>query len=161
MFHLDSLHLAIENLWKGKDRSRKTSTARGRSFWSIGNVRISGKMVKTKSLRALRLLPPNDSMPRANNGLVGANDSLATANDQTVRKRQRIFSAGRAKMRLALRNIPKEACRIAYFAMRMATFAIRITVIRSGYIVLLLPHPDKKIFRRAFGSADYNNLQYQ
>jgi len=29
--------------------------------------------------------------------------------------------------------------------MRMATFAIRITVIRSGYIVLLLPHPDKKI----------------
>ena len=64
-------------------------------------------------------------------------------------------------MRLALRNIPKEACRIAYFAMRMATFAIRITVIRSGYIVLLLPHPDKKIVRRAFGSADYNNLQYQ
>ena len=54
-------------------------------------------MVKTKSLRARRLLPPNDSMPRANNGLVGANDSLAAANNQTVRKRQRIFSAGRAK----------------------------------------------------------------
>ncbi|WP_315021544.1 hypothetical protein, partial [Alloprevotella tannerae] len=58
--------------------------------------------------------PPNDSMPRANNGLVGANDSLAAANDQTVRKRQKIFSTGRAKMHLALRNIPKEACRIAY-----------------------------------------------
>ena len=71
-------------------------------------------MVKTKSLRALRLLPPNDSMPRANDGLVGANDSLAAANDQTVRKRQKIFSAGRAKMRLVLRNIPKEAYRIAY-----------------------------------------------
>ena len=54
-------------------------------------------MVKTKSLRALRLLPPNDSMPRANNGLVGANDSLAAANDQTARKRQRIFSTERAK----------------------------------------------------------------
>ena len=161
MFHLDSLHLAIENLWKGKDRSRKTSTARGRSFWSIGNVRISGKMVKTKSLRALRLLPPNDSMPRANNGLAAANDSLAAANDQTVRKRQRIFSAGRAKMRLALRNILKEACRIAYFAIKMETLAIRMTVTRSGSIVLLLPHSDKKIVRRPFGSADYNNLQYQ
>ncbi|WP_454893297.1 hypothetical protein [Alloprevotella tannerae] len=53
-------------------------------------------------------------MPRANDGLVGANDSLAAANDQTVRKRQKIFSAGRAKMRLVLRNIPKEAYRIAY-----------------------------------------------
>ncbi|WP_315552058.1 hypothetical protein [Alloprevotella tannerae] len=71
-------------------------------------------MVKTKSRGALRLLPPNDSMPRANNGLVGANDGLAAANDHAVRERQRIFSAGRAKMRLALRNIPKEACRIAY-----------------------------------------------
>ncbi|WP_303763063.1 hypothetical protein [Alloprevotella tannerae] len=71
-------------------------------------------MVKTKSLRALRLLPPNDSMPRANDSLVGANNSLAAANDQAVRERQKIFSAGRTKMRLALRNIPKEACRIAY-----------------------------------------------
>ena len=100
-------------------------------------------------------------MPRANNGLVGANDSLAAANNQTVRKRQRIFSAGRAKMRLALRNIHKEACRIAYCAMRMATLAIRITVVQSGSIALLLPHSDKKIVRRAKCSADYNNLQYQ
>ena len=100
-------------------------------------------------------------MPRANNGLVGANDSLAAANNQTARKRQRIFSAERAKMRLALRNIPKEACRIAYFAMRMATLAIRITVTRSGNIALLLLHSDKKIARRAKWSADYNNLQYQ
>ena len=86
----------------------------------------------------------NDGLVGANNGLVGANDSLAAANNQTVRKRQRIFSAGRAKMRLALRNIPKEACRIAYFAMRMATLAIRMTVTRSGNIALLLPHSDKK-----------------
>ena len=47
-------------------------------------------------------------------------------------------------MRLALRNIPKEACRIADFAMRMATLAIRITVTRSGNIALLLLHSDKK-----------------
>ena len=118
-------------------------------------------MVKTKSLRALRLLPPNDSMPRANNGLVGANDGLAAANDHAVRERQRIFSAGRAKMRLALRNIPKEAYRIAYFAMRMATLAMRITVAQRGNIALLLPHSDKKIVRRSKWSADYNNLQYQ
>ena len=118
-------------------------------------------MVKTKSLRALRLLPPNDSMPRANNGLVAANDGLAAANDHAVRERQRIFSTERAKMRLALSNIPKEACWIAYFAMRMATLAMRITVAQRGSIVLLLPHSEKKIVRRAFGSADYNNLQYQ
>ncbi|WP_311378523.1 hypothetical protein [Alloprevotella tannerae] len=83
-------------------------------------------------------------MPRANNGLVGANDGLAAANDHAVRERQRIFSTERAKMRLALRNIPKEACRIAYFAMRMATLAIRMTVTRSGNIALLLLHSDKK-----------------
>ncbi|WP_462346553.1 hypothetical protein [Alloprevotella tannerae] len=71
-------------------------------------------MAKMKSRGALRLLPPNDSMPRANDGLVGANNSLAAANDQAVRERQRIFSTERAKMRLALRNIPKKACRIAY-----------------------------------------------
>ena len=114
IFHLDSLHLTTESLWKGRDRSCKTSAARDRGFWSAENTRFSSKTAKMKSRGALRLLPPNDSMPRANNGLVGANDSLAAANDQTVRKRQKIFSTGRAKMRIALRNIPKEACRIAY-----------------------------------------------
>ena len=51
-----------------------------------------------KSLRALRLLPPNDSMPRANNGLVGANDSLAAANNkQTKENNTKISAEARTK----------------------------------------------------------------
>ncbi|WP_454897382.1 hypothetical protein [Alloprevotella tannerae] len=114
-----------------------------------------------KSRGALRLLPPNDSMPRANNGLVGANDSLAAANDQTVRKRQKIFSTERAKNTPRLEQYTQGSLPNSIFAMRMATLAMRITVAQRGSIVLLLPHSDKKIARRAFDSADYNNLQYQ
>ena len=52
-----------------------------------------------KSRGALRLLPPNDSMPRANNGLVGANNSLAAANDGLVGANDSLAAANNKLLR--------------------------------------------------------------